>query len=106
VFALTVYFIIGSLVSGYLWAFLQQVPLRPGDYFRQIAQSLSWLDFAVLAIKSSLFGMVIAVITCYHGLAQPLRLGEVSRATLGAVGQSILACVVIDVMFILLYLAA
>jgi phospholipid/cholesterol/gamma-HCH transport system permease protein len=105
VFALTMYFIIGSLLSGYLWAFIQQVPLRPGDYFRQIAVSLTWLDFVVLALKSGLFGMAIAVITCYQGLAQPLRLGEVSRATLGAVGQSIFACVLIDLMFILLYLA-
>src|SRR5579859_947155 len=32
VFALTSYFIICSLVFGYLWAFLQEVPLRPGDY--------------------------------------------------------------------------
>src|SRR3989442_1411770 len=36
IFSLTVYLIIGSLVSGYLWAFLQDVPLLPGDYFRQI----------------------------------------------------------------------
>src|SRR5206468_1175976 len=76
VFSLTVYFIIGALVSGYLWAFLQNVPLRPGDYFRQLAQALSWLDFAVLALKSCFFGVMIAVITCYHGLAQPLQLEE------------------------------
>ncbi len=37
VFALTVYLILGALLSGYLWAFLQDVPLRPGDYFRQLA---------------------------------------------------------------------
>src|SRR5208337_3474863 len=41
VFALTVYLILGALLSGYLWAFLQDVPLRPGDYFRQLATALS-----------------------------------------------------------------
>jgi len=105
VFSLTVYFIIGALVSGYLWAFLENVPLRPGDYFRQLAGALSSLDFAVLAVKSSLFGVMIAVITCYHGLAQPLRLEDVSRATIRAVVQSIIACVLIDVLFIFLYIA-
>jgi len=35
VFSLTVYLILGALISGYVWAFLQDVPLRPTDYFRQ-----------------------------------------------------------------------
>ena len=32
VFALTIYLILGALVSGYVWAFLQDVPLTPGEY--------------------------------------------------------------------------
>jgi phospholipid/cholesterol/gamma-HCH transport system permease protein len=106
VFSLTVFFIIGALLSGYLWAFLQDVPLRPGDYFRQLAASLSMLDFAVLAVKSFLFGAVIAIITCYHGLAQPLQLGEVPAATVRALAQSIIACVLVDTVFIFTYLLA
>jgi phospholipid/cholesterol/gamma-HCH transport system permease protein len=105
VFSLTVYLILGALCSGYLWAFLQDVPLRPGDYFRQLAGSLSGLDFALLAVKTTLFGFVISIVTCYHGLAQPLRLEEVSFATVRAVAQSVVACVLIDAVFILIYLA-
>jgi len=105
VFALTVYLILGALLSGYLWAFLQDVPLRPGDYFHQLAAALSGLDFALLAIKVVAFGSIIALVTCYHGLAQPLRLEEVSRATVAAVAQSIVACVLLDALFILIYLA-
>lgn len=106
VFALTVYLILGALLSGYLWAFIQDVPLRPGDYFRQLAGSLSGLDFALLGLKTCAFGFIIAVVTCYHGLAQPLRLEEVSYATVRAVAQSIIACVLIDALFIVIYLAA
>src|SRR6266567_1496050 len=40
VFSLTVYLIGGAVLSGYLWAFLQDVPLEPRDYFRQLAGSL------------------------------------------------------------------
>ena len=105
VFALTVYLILGALLSGYLWAFLQDVPLRPGDYFHQLAVALSGLDFALLAIKAVAFGSIIALVTCYHGLAQPLRLEEVSRATVAAVAQSIVACVLLDALFIIIYLA-
>jgi phospholipid/cholesterol/gamma-HCH transport system permease protein len=105
VFALTVYLILGAVLSGYLWAFVQDVPLQPGDYFHQLASALSGLDFALLAVKTLAFGFIIALVTCYHGLAQPLRLEEVSRATVAAVAQSITACVLIDALFIIIYLA-
>jgi len=104
IFSLTVYFIIVTLVSGYLFAFLQDVPLLPGDYFKQLAVALTWEDFALLALKTCSFGVIIAVVTCYQGLAQPLRLEEVSRATTRAVVQSVVACVLLDVLFIVVYL--
>jgi len=104
IFALTVYLILGSLVSGYIWAFLQDVPLRPAQYIEQLASSLSWIDFAFLALKTCGFGTVIAMVTCYHGLAQPLRLEEVSKATVRAVAQAVVACVLLDALFILFYL--
>src|SRR6266705_4181914 len=43
VFSLTVYLILGALASGYLWAFLQNIPLRPSDYFKQLTGSLGVL---------------------------------------------------------------
>lgn len=103
-FSLTVYLILGALVSGYLWAFLQDVPLLPGDYFDQLTGALSYLDFILLALKTSAFGCIIAIVTCYHGLAQPLRLDEVSRATVRAVAQSTVACMSLDTLFIIIYL--
>ncbi len=105
VFSLTVYLIIGALASGYLWAFLQDVPLRPAAYFAQLAASLRWLDFALLAIKTCAFGFIIAVVTSYHGLAQPIRLDEVSRATVRAIAQSVVLIMLIDALFILIYLS-
>jgi len=104
-FSLTVYLILGALLSGYLWAFVQDVPLRPSDYFRQLAGALSGLDFAMLGLKTLAFGFIISIVTCYHGLAQPLRLEEVSFATVRAVAQSVIACVLLDAIFIIIYLA-
>jgi phospholipid/cholesterol/gamma-HCH transport system permease protein len=104
VFSLTVYLILGALCSGYLWAFLQDVPLRPSDYFRQLAAALGGLDFILLALKTLAFGFIIAIVTCYHGLAQPLRLEEVSLATVRAVAQSVIACVLLEGVVIILYL--
>ena len=106
VFALTIYLILGALASGCLFAFLANVPLTPGDYFRQIAEALGWLDFALLALKTMAFGFFIAIVTCYHGLAQPLRLEDVSRVAVRAVTQGVIVCVLIDAVFIVLYLVA
>jgi phospholipid/cholesterol/gamma-HCH transport system permease protein len=107
IFSLTVYLIIGALGSGYLFAFfLQNVPMTPGDYFKQITEALGWLDFALLALKTIAFGFFIAIVTCYHGLAQPLRLEDVSRVTVRAVTQGVIVCVLIDALFIILYLLA
>jgi phospholipid/cholesterol/gamma-HCH transport system permease protein len=104
IFCLTVYLIIMALLSGYLFAFLQDVPLRPGEYFSQLADSLRWEDFLLLALKTLSFGVVIAVVTCYQGLARPVRLEEVSEITTNAVVESVIACVVLDAIFIVVYL--
>ena len=104
IFALTVYLILLALASGYLFAFLQDVALTPGDYFKQIAAALNWLDFALLALKTVLFGFFIGIVTCYHGLAQPLRLEEMSRVAVRAVTQGVFVCVLVDAVFIVLYL--
>jgi phospholipid/cholesterol/gamma-HCH transport system permease protein len=103
VFSLTIYLILIALISGWLWAFLQDVPITPADYFTQLAQGLRGLDFVVLALKTLFFGALIAVITCYHGLAQPLRIEQVSYATVRAVVHSVVACVLVDALFIILY---
>jgi phospholipid/cholesterol/gamma-HCH transport system permease protein len=104
ILALTVYFILGAVCSGYVFAFLQDVPLQPGEYFRQLARALQWQDFVLLTLKGVAFGTVIATVTCYQGLARPLRLEEVAAATTRAVVYSVVACVLIDALFIVIYL--
>jgi phospholipid/cholesterol/gamma-HCH transport system permease protein len=104
IFALTIYLIIVALLSGYLFAFLQDVPLLPGAYFSQLAASLRWEDFALLALKTCTFGVVIAVTTCYQGLARQLRIEDVANVTTLAVVQSVVACVALDGLFIIVYL--
>jgi phospholipid/cholesterol/gamma-HCH transport system permease protein len=103
-FALTVYLILMALFSGYLFAFLQDVPLTPGEYFNQLASSLRWQDFALLGLKTCLFGSIIAVVTCYHGLARPLRIEEVAEATTRAVVETVVVCTLMDALFIVVYL--
>lgn len=103
-FALSIYLIVAALASGYLFAFLQDVPLAPSDYLAQLAGSLRPLDFMLLGLKSLLFGVVIATTACYHGLARPLTLEDVSQATVRATVQGLMGIVALDAVFILVFL--
>lgn len=103
VFSLTVYLVLVALVSGYLFVFLQNAPLAPADYFAEIANSLNWLDFVLLALKSCTFGFFIGIVSCYHGLAQPLRLEEIPRVAVRAITECIIVCVLVDAFFSFLY---
>jgi phospholipid/cholesterol/gamma-HCH transport system permease protein len=106
VFCLTVYFLIGAILSGYLFCYVQQLPLSLGDYLNQLVRALSWQDFLLLLLKTGFFGTAIAIITCYQGLARPLRLEQVPNATTRAVTQSLGVCVALDVAFVGLYLVS
>src|SRR5580704_5979488 len=64
VFCLTTYLVLIAIAGGYLFAFLQDVPLTLTDYLAQLNNSLRWEDFALFALKSVLFGAVIAVVNC------------------------------------------
>ena len=103
-FCLTIYLIAVALVCGYVMAFLQGVPLRLPEYAGQLADALHWLDFLLIALKAALFGVVIAVVSCYHGLERMLRIEELPAATTRAVVEGLGVCVLLDALFLLGYL--
>lgn len=104
VFCLTTYLILIAIGSGYLFVFLQDVPLRLSAYIAQIGDALRWQDFVLLALKTSLFGIVIAVVNCYHGLARPLKVEELPDVSTRAVVESVVGCVLLDAVFLIGYL--
>jgi len=104
IFGLTVYLIVVAILSGLLFAFLQDVPMSPSDYFGQLAGALLWQDFVLLALKTLSFGAVIALITSFQGLARPLKLEDVPAATARAVGESVVVCGLLDAVFLIVYL--
>jgi phospholipid/cholesterol/gamma-HCH transport system permease protein len=101
---LTVYLIFIALATGYVVAFLQGVPLRPNAYCGQLADAMHWLDFALVGLKAVLFGAVVGVVSCYHGLERLLRIEEFSRATTRAVVESLTFCLALDAIFLVGYL--
>jgi len=104
VFALTIFFLVATLASGYGYAFVQNAAITPGEFERQLFLALHWQDFPLLAAKCVLFGTWIAATTCYQGLARPLPMSEFSRATSRALVQSVVGCVLVDLAFVAVYL--
>ena len=102
---LTVYLMAVALASGYLVAFLQGVPLQGGVYCRQLADAIHWMDFVLVTVKAALFGLVIGVVSCYHGLERLARMEDVSQATTRAVVESWGGCVLVDALFLVGYFA-
>lgn len=96
VFCLTVYLILGTLLTGYVFCFLQQIPLSLNAYAGQLTSALRAEDFLLVMVKSALFGATLAVITCYQGLARPLRLEHVPEAATRAVTQSLIVFLITD----------
>jgi len=103
-FCLTIYLIAVALVCGYVMAFVQGVPLRLPEYAGQLADALNWQDFLLIGLKATLFGVVIAVVSCYHGLERMLRIEELPAAATRAVLEGLGACVLLDAIFLLGYL--
>lgn len=104
VLCLTTYLVLAAILSGWVFAFLQEVPLRPAAYFGQLGNALRWQDFALFGLKTLSFGLVIAVVSCYHGLARPLRFEDISAVTERAVVEGVIACVLLDAIFLVGYL--
>lgn len=104
VFCLTVYLILTALLCGFLFGFLQGVVLKPGDYVTQLSDVLLWQDFALLGLKTFAFGTVIAVVTCYQGLARPLDIDHVAEVTARTVVQGLTTCVILDAIFLVGYI--
>ncbi len=103
-FALTGYLVMGALVAGFVFALLQDMSLAPGEYARQVVAALMLPDFLLLGLKSISFGLVISLASCFQGLARPIELREVASVTSTAVVASLLGCILLDALFIVVYL--
>ncbi len=103
VVCLTVYVILFSLGVGYLFSFLRGLQMPPGEFLGIVAGAMEWVDFPLLAMKTMAFGFLASLIICYHGLCHPLRLEEVGEATTRTVAQTVVACLLVDALFVPIY---
>lgn len=102
---LTAYLVLTALGAGYVVAFVRGLSMTPAEFAGAVAGALSWVDFPLLALKAAGFGVLTSMIICFHGLARPLRMEEVGEATTRTVAHTVVACVLLDGVFVPVYLA-
>ena len=104
VVSLSAYLILISLGSGYLFAYARGLKASPIEFFTQIAGAMSALDFPLWILKTLLFGALTGWVICYQGLARAMTLEEVGPATTRTVAVCVVGCLMIDALFITVYL--
>jgi len=101
---LTVLFSVGGLAGA--WLVVQFIhPVPAGEYFTNLLSHLSLSDLTASLVKSVVFGMLIAVVSSYHGFQANQSSTEVPVLVIKAVGRGfgllIVANVIITVVFAL-----
>lgn len=86
-FCLIIYFDVIALIGGFLVASLKlTMPFKV--YLTYILDALTLTDVYISFSKSLLFGLVLAVLSCYHGLSAQRATTEIPQVARAAVVRS------------------
>jgi phospholipid/cholesterol/gamma-HCH transport system permease protein len=77
--------------------------VSPLQYVTRVRQAVDLSDLFVGLIKAPVFGLIIAIISCMHGLRVSGSAGSVGRETTSAVVKSIFLVIVLDAFFSILF---
>jgi len=99
---LTFYSDVMGLVGG--WVISQSLlHVSPLQYVDRVHHALAGSDLLVGLIKAPIFGFLIAVIGCMHGLRVTGSAASVGRETTRAVVAAIFVVIVLDALFSILF---
>lgn len=93
--ALTVYFQAAAIGTGWVVTSLRMDIALSSQIFN-FFEIISFREIAASLIKSAVFGMLVSVVSCYHGLRKKSAMTEVPQAVSQAVIRSLLAVFVGD----------
>ncbi|MDD5328665.1 MAG: ABC transporter permease [Sulfuricella sp.] len=93
--ALTFYFQAVAIAAGVVTAALRQ-ELSLGSEIAEFFEVIDFADIAASFLKSAVFGVLVAVVSCYHGLRVKTAWTEIPQAASQAVIRSLLAVFVWD----------
>lgn len=96
ILCLFIVFDVGAILGGYGIIFLTtSIPM--GDYLPGIAQAITAADIVIGLVKAVMFGVVISVVTLYHGFGSRKRITDIPRGTSNAAIECFFYCIVINI---------
>ncbi|MDR2404236.1 MAG: ABC transporter permease [Spirochaetaceae bacterium] len=101
-FLLNVYFSIFGLAGSFAVAQIFN-PMPAAIYFNNLLEALTIQDILISMTKSVFFGMIVSTVALIAGFSVDRASTEIPVAGLRAVGGSLGWCIVVDVLFSVLY---
>lgn len=93
-----------ALVGGGLYAWFD-LAMPPATYVTRLQEVIMMSDFVVGMIKAPVFGFIIALMGCFHGLAVTGNAESVGQRTTQAVVEAIFVVIVFDAFFAVFFSA-
>lgn len=87
-----------ALLGG-LFVAMPILDMSPTAYIAQTQHAIAGANFAIGALKAFVFGGLVALVACHHGLRAPRSAAGVGAATTGAVVASIIGVIAVDAVF-------
>jgi phospholipid/cholesterol/gamma-HCH transport system permease protein len=92
---LTFYFQVAAIGTGWLVSALR-MDISLSSLIGNSFEIVTFTDIAASVIKSTVFGMLVSVVSCYHGLRRKSAMTEVPQAVSQAVIRSLMAVFIGD----------
>jgi len=102
-FTLTIFFNIISVFGGWFFTNLFY-PIYFGDFISNFIKEILIQDIVLSAVKSIVFGFIIALVSSYHGLQVVKATTEVPQRTIKAVVNTIVLIFISNIIMTYLYL--
>lgn len=91
-----------ALVGGMLAA-EAALDISPAFFVQQLPRAVPFSNIVLAMSKSVVFGMLIALIACYHGLRVQPNTESLGRGTTASVVSSITVVIIVDAIFAVLF---
>ena len=93
--ALTFYFQLIAVGGGWIVTSLR-LDIELGSQIAKFFEIISFKEISVSIFKSMVFGILVSVISCYHGLRKKTAFTEIPQAISQAVIRSLMAVFIAD----------
>lgn len=93
-----------ALIGGGLFVYAD-FGMPPVSYVQRLQEVVPLTDFWITLVKAPVFGVVIAITGCYHGMQVSGNAESVGERTTAAVVQSIFLVIVLDAFFAVFFSA-